>query len=117
MRRRHRFPELPGSVRLQGLGREELEQLEDVLRRAVCADRLEEFRVVLSFLMDGGPDRRYERRAVDLLKKFTHRKYRLQWREEAKRVEEMLRGAPGRYPQLERGFQELRRLASLRFNG
>lgn len=117
MERCHRFLEAPSFSDLERFDMRSLEELQRVLEEAACSDRLEEFRVVLSFIESSGGDKRYERRLLELMKKFTHRKYRSEWEQEAERLDELLAANPEGYSVLRQGLKELKRLARLRFEG
>jgi hypothetical protein len=88
-----------------------------VLEEAACRDRLEEFRVLLGLVEESEESKSYERRLLEIMKKFTHRKYRSEWEEEAERLARFLERHPEGYPVLRDGFEELKRLACLRFEG
>ncbi len=104
-----------------------LETLRDRLLQCVCADHLDEARVVLS-LLDGagessvGTDplsgrRPLVRRLLVLMRKFANRKYRAQFLEFCEEAAMIAARNPDRFPGLSVGIDELMRLFETRMQG
>lgn len=116
----YRFLETPSIPRLQELSLSELERIGAGLEEAACSTRQEELQVLLAILEDCTDERSqdmYQRRILHVLKKFTHRKYIDQWREEMKRLEDYVCRKDGQVKVLREGLSELAELARRRFEG
>jgi adenine-specific DNA-methyltransferase len=135
-----RFHRFTGRFSREDLAPYSLEELEECARRlerAVCADRREEFTVLYRFLsaplrdaaperapggLDAGrggaaPLRRDERRIMEVLRKFAHRKYAEQFHADCEKLRTLLRAHPGRLPLIEEQLPVLKELARRRFRG
>ncbi len=114
----YRFIDVPSFEELETLSAEELTRLDEVLSGSTCRDRREEFRVLLGLIsQDAGRGSEYERRLLDVVKKFAHKKYRREWESAAAELTVFLQARPEAYSVLRKGFEELQELAELRFNG
>jgi len=106
---------------LAGAGEPSVQELCERLGGCQCRDRAEELQVLTELLpqlaRQGRPTAELERRALGVLRKFAHRKYRAQFTAALGALGELLRGEPGRYPRLEQGLPALEALALARLNG
>ncbi len=102
----------------------ELEVFNDKLKRSRCRNRREELEIVLGILKRDGEELSlsaeytvYQRRVLWLLKKFAFKKYRDVFQEAVASVEGLVAENPENYEVIGRGLREIKRIASLRFNG
>jgi uncharacterized protein YxjI len=105
---------------LQKLSVEELQSIEKQLESAACSDRREELSVVRALMCrvdDRKEKRRYEKKVLHILKKFTHKKYQKQWEAEVQCLQELLEKDGEDLDTLRRGLSELVDLAHRRFEG
>lgn len=105
---------------LQSLPAGALSTLERKITHALCRDRLEECRVLVSILdreLEKVERTRYGRRLLTLLRKFAFRKYRAEFSTMLEEMKTKTAADPVRFGGLSDGLAELERLAQLRFNG
>jgi adenine-specific DNA-methyltransferase len=116
----HRFAEPgPALERLSALAAAARQDVERRLAAAACADRAEELAAlagILPALDDPAEARRSGRRALQLLRKLAHRKYRTEFAAAAARLRRVAAGDP-RYGFLSGGVAGLERLLALREAG
>jgi len=114
------FSDIPRIEILQELSAEKLKKIEKKLEAAACRDRQEELEVVRSLMLaeqDPALCRRYQKKVLHILKKFTHKKYQSQWNAEVQRLQELLEREGDRLTVLRRGLAELIDLGHRRFEG
>jgi len=91
------------------------------LIRCQCRDRGEELEVLVDLLRQlagqGLPTSALEQRALWVLRKFAHRKYRIQFDAALESLRLLLESPPGRYPRLAQGLPAVQALAAARFSG
>lgn len=105
---------------LQTLSADALSELERKIAHALCRDRLEECRVLVSILereLDARERVKYGRRFLTLLRKFAFRKYRAEFSAMLEEMKKKTAAEPEKFGGLSEGLSELERLATLRFNG
>ncbi len=114
------FVEMPGLQRLQELPLETLQAVERNLEAAACRDRQEELAVVRRLMCteeNPAACRRYQKKVLHILKKFTHKKYRRQWESEVTRLQQLLTEDGAQLEVLRAGLNELIELGRRRFEG
>ncbi len=114
------FIEVPSLQQLQALSLESLQAVEHKLKAAACRDRQEELAVVRRLMCaeeNPAARRRYQKKVLHILKKFTHRKYRHEWESEIARLQELLSEDGAQLEVLRAGLQELIDLGRRRFDG
>lgn len=114
------FIEVPGLQSLQELPFEVLRSIERKLTAAVCRDRQEELEVVRGLMCaeeNPAARRRYQKKVLHILKKFTHKKYRREWEREIARLQELLSEDGAQLEVLRAGLKELIDLGRRRFEG
>jgi len=116
----YRFQEIPSLSDLQRLSLIELQALFHHLHEASCRNRQEELHVLLDLLKDC-TDRRgidaYQKKILRVLKKFTYKKYLMEWEEEVRRLEDYIACRDGEMHILRDGISELKELARRRMEG
>ncbi|MDZ7794109.1 MAG: DNA adenine methylase [Spirochaetia bacterium] len=116
----YRFHEIPQIDVLQKLSASELKRIEALLEEAACGDRLEELDVVRRLMCSADTQaqrRRYQKKVLHILKKFTHKKYRRQWEIEVNKLQELLQGDGSQLEILRLGLADLIELGHRRFEG
>ena len=116
----YRFSEIPSIQQLQAVSLSELEDVYGRLREASCLNRQEELQVLLGILENSRDSRSstmYQKRILQVLKKFTHKKYISEWKEEIARLEDFTARGDGNMDVLRKGLADLNDLARLRFEG
>ncbi|MFO7730692.1 MAG: DNA adenine methylase [Spirochaetia bacterium] len=116
----YRFHEIPRIDVLQKLSTSELKGIETLLKEAACNDRLEELDVVRRLMCSADTQaqrRRYQKKVLHILKKFTHKKYRQQWEIEVKKLQELLERDGAQLEILRQGLADLIDLGHRRFEG
>jgi len=114
------FSDIPRIEILQELSAEKLKSLEKKLEAAACRDRQEELKVVRSLMLaeqDSSMCRRYQKKVLHILKKFTHKKYQSQWNAEVQCLKKLLERDGEHLTVLRRGLSELEDLGRRRFEG
>lgn len=114
------FNEVPSLDSLQKLSLEGLEEIESRLEKAACRDRQEELLVVRRLMCaeeNVAKRRRYQKKVLHLLKKFTHKKYRRQWEAEVVRLQKLLAEDGAQLEVLREGLPPLIDLGRRRFEG
>ena len=114
------FSEVPSLQSLQQLSIETLQAVEHKLAAAACSDRQEELSVVRRLMCteeNPAARRRFEKKVLHILKKFTHKKYRRQWEIEIARLQELLSEDGSQLEVLRAGLDELIDLGRRRFDG
>lgn len=116
----YRFHEIPRIDVLQKLATSELKRIETLLEEAACTDRQEELNVVRRLMCSADTQaqrRRYQKKVLHILKKFTHKKYRQQWEIEVKKLQELLERDGSQLEILRQGLADLIDLGHRRFEG
>lgn len=116
----YRFLDAPSISELKEIPISELRKICRRLEESACVDRQEELQVLLDILHECSDARtmgRYQRRILHVLKKFTHRKYLRQWREEMARLENYVEQRDGELGILRKGLADLKELARRRLEG
>lgn len=114
------FCEVPSLQQLQELPLEWLQTIEARLEQAACRDRQEELAVVRRLMCaeeNPAARRRYQKKVLHILKKFTHKKYRREWEREIARLQELLAEDGAQLDVLRAGLKELIDLGRRRFEG
>ncbi len=114
------FVEVPSLQQLQELPLESLQEVEVNLEAAACHDRQEELAVVRRLMCaetKPAARRRYQKKVLHILKKFTHKKYRREWETEIARLQELLSEDGTQLEVLRAGLKELIDLGRRRFDG
>jgi len=114
------FSDIPRIEILQELSAEKLKSLEKKLEAAACRDRQEELKVVRSLMLaeqDSSMCRRYQKKVLHILKKFTHKKYQSQWNAEVQCLKKLLERDGEHLTVLRLGLSELEDLGRRRFEG
>jgi len=91
-----------------------------LLEEAACGDRQEELEVVRRLMCSADTQaqrRRYQKKVLHILKKFTHKKYRQQWEQEVKLLQELLERDGAQLEILRKGLADLIELGYRRFEG
>ncbi len=116
----YQFLDAPSISELKQVPLDELRTICRRLEESACTDRQEELQV-LQGILRGCTDARtrgiYQRRILHVLKKFTHKKYLRQWKEEMARLEEYIEQRDGELEILRKGLKDLRVLARRRMEG
>src|SRR6056297_1803414 len=116
----YRFHEIPQIDVLQKLSASELKRIEALLEEASCGDRQEELDVVRRLMCNADTHvqrRRYQKKVLHILKKFTHKKYRQQWEIEVNKLQELLERDGAQLGFLRQGLADLIELGHRRFEG
>lgn len=127
----YRFTEVPDTQNLSSLSGAEVEKLLSALEACRCVDRHEEADVLIGIIRtfksfdtreETGAYRRYWKALLNVIRKFTYRKYRAVFEQmfeklETLYAEEKASGKPGHWSVIDKKIEELQRVAGLRFNG
>ncbi len=108
---------IPDHDCFSAIGDDELLSIRAGLAFAACSSKHEEVGIILSLLKEGGPSRFLFERLLNALKKFAFKKYRDEFEEAVRSIEEFIQKSPAGCAGLSAGLERVKRTASLRFSG
>ncbi len=114
------FRQGPDRTSLERLSKEVLLEIEHKLHRARCVDRKEESEILISLLRTNAAMKtrtQLQNLLLRSVKKFTFRKYRMEYLSILEELEVLIEENPELYAGLTMGLERIKEIADLRFNG